>query len=172
MRTPKVYLDTSVISHLDQPKKPIEQEYSLRLWDAIIAGEYEVWLSEVVFEELDRCEAEKRKRLYDYLYQIKYNNVALTDEIKALADLVMERKILPKNCANDSRHIIAALTADCDFLLSWNLKHLANYRTNQQIRLIAIEEFRYDIAIVQPSYLLEGDFRYEEKPTPAPGDKR
>jgi predicted nucleic acid-binding protein len=75
MQPPKIYLDTSVISHLDQPEKPIAQEYSLRLWDAIIAGEYEVWLSEVVFEEIDKCETEKRERLYDFIMKIKHNDI-------------------------------------------------------------------------------------------------
>jgi hypothetical protein len=63
------------------------------------------------------------------------------------------------------------LQEECEFLLSWNIKHLANYKTNQNIRLIAIEEYKRELAIVQPSFLLEGDFRYEERPTPAPGDK-
>jgi predicted nucleic acid-binding protein len=157
MRTPRVYLDTSVISHLDQPKKPIEQEYSLRLWDAIIVGEYDVWLSDVVYEELDRCEPDKRDKLYDFVNLIKHDDVPLTDEIKKLADIVISRKILPSSSVNDSRHIISALTAECDFLLSWNLRHLANYKTNKNIRSIAIEEFKSELAIVQPSFLLEGD---------------
>jgi hypothetical protein len=170
MRTPRVYLDTSVISHLDQPDKHFEYEYSLRLWQEIIAGNFNVWLSDVVFDELDRCKPEKREILYEFLAQINYNEFLISNESKALAEVVIDRKFLPKNCVNDSRHIVAALQEEGEFLLSWNIKHLANYKTNQNIRLIAIEEYKRELAIVQPSFLLEGDFRYEERSTAAPGD--
>jgi predicted nucleic acid-binding protein len=158
MRTPRVYLDTSVISHLDQPEKPVEQEYSLRLWDAIVRGEYEVWLSTTVYDEIDECSPEKRERLYEFIAMINHNDFSLTPEAESLAKSIIEKNILPKRCDDDSMHIAAALLLECDFLLSWNIKHLANYRTNQKIRLISIEEFNRELAIIEPSFLLEGDF--------------
>jgi predicted nucleic acid-binding protein len=167
----RVYLDTSVISHLDQPEKQFEQKYSLLLWESIINGEFDVWLSDVVFQELDRCKPDKAERLYEYLSQINYHDFIISEESKALADSIIERKFLPKNCVNDSRHIIGALQVDCDFLLSWNIKHLANYKTNHNIRLVAVEEFKHELAIIEPSFLLEGDYKYEERPTAPAGDK-
>jgi predicted nucleic acid-binding protein len=168
MRIPRVYLDTSVISHLDQPKKPIEQEYSLRLWDAIIAGKYEVWLSEVVIDEINRCEPEKVERLTNYLSEIKYSNFKLTDTAKAFAQSILDRKILPAKCKEDSRHIASAIFTESDFLLSWNLKHLANYKTNEKIRIISFDEYKRIVNIIQPSYLLEGDYIYAENNTASP----
>jgi predicted nucleic acid-binding protein len=156
MRTPRVYLDTSVISHLDQPEKPVEQEYSLRLWDAIIRGEYEVWLSDVVFEEINRCDLKKIERLTDYITQIDYQRFKLSNTAEELAKRIIEQKILPPACVNDSKHIAGALTADCDYLLSWNLKHLARYSTNQKMRLVFVEEFKRELAITTPSVLFEG----------------
>lgn len=158
MRKRRIYLDTSVISNLDQPEKAVEQEYSLRLWDAIIAGDYEVWLSQIVFEEIGRCEPKKAERLTDFIAQIDFHQINLSEADEILADRIIQEKILPSRCEDDSKHIAAALSAECDCLLSWNLKHLANYRTNQKIRLIAIEEFNRELAIIQPSVLLEGEF--------------
>jgi predicted nucleic acid-binding protein len=152
----RVYLDTSVISHLDQPKKPIEQEYSLRLWDAVIAGEYEVWLSDVVFEEINRCEAEKRARLTDYLTRINYNRFSLNTFALELSEMINEKNILPAGCVTDSKHIAGALVADCNYLLSWNLKHLANYRTNERMRLVFFEEFKRELAIATPMIIFDG----------------
>jgi predicted nucleic acid-binding protein len=162
----RVYLDTSVISHLDQPKKPIEQEYSLRLWDAIIAGEFEVWLSDVVYDEVNECSPEKRERLNDYIDKIKHCDFIHTPESEALAKRIIDMKILPSRCEDDSMHIAAAILANCDFLLSWNLKHLANYKTNKKVRLIAVDEFKHELAIVEPSFLLEGDKDNGENITP------
>jgi predicted nucleic acid-binding protein len=162
----RVYLDTSVISHLDQPKKPIEQEYSLRLWDAIIRGEYEVWLSKTVFDEIDECPPEKLSRLYEFINNIKHNDFIHTAESEALARRIIDMKILPPSSKDDSKHIAAALITECDFLLSWNLKHLANYKTSEKVRLIAVEEFKRELSIIQPSYLLEGINNERENFTP------
>jgi predicted nucleic acid-binding protein len=144
-----------VISHLDQPKKPIEQEYSLRLWDAVACGEYEVWISDVVLEEIKRCEPEKTKRLLQYLSDIKHHEYTMTPESETFAESIIERKILPPRCIEDSQHIAAAIFSKSDFLLSWNLKHLANSKTNQKIRFIVVEECKQELAIVKPSVLFE-----------------
>jgi predicted nucleic acid-binding protein len=49
---PKVYLDTSVISHLFQDEKPEAQGYTLEFWEKIKKGEFEVYISQVVIEEI------------------------------------------------------------------------------------------------------------------------
>jgi hypothetical protein len=54
---PKIYLDTSAISHLDQPGKPSEYGYTHLFWRDI--DKYEVFISEVVVRELSKCDDEK-----------------------------------------------------------------------------------------------------------------
>jgi predicted nucleic acid-binding protein len=171
MLIPRVYLDTSVISHLDQPKKPVEQEYSLRLWDAVMRGEFEVWISDVVIKEINRCKPEKVERLQWYLTKIKYRTLLLSDELISLARIILEKKILPSKCDEDSQHIAAAILTKSDFLLSWNLKHLANFKTNERIRTLTLDEHIHTVNIIQPSYLLEGDINYDKRTSPAPRDQ-
>jgi len=60
MKKTKIYLDTSVISHLDAPDTPEKMQDTLRLWERIQTGKYEVVLSEVVFDELDGCSEPKK----------------------------------------------------------------------------------------------------------------
>ena len=55
MRKPRIYLDTSVISHLDAPDTPDKQADTHKLWELIKAGEYDVYISPVVMIELDVC---------------------------------------------------------------------------------------------------------------------
>jgi hypothetical protein len=43
----KLYLDTSVISHLDQPDKDIEYRYTHEFWDRAKAGEYDIIFPQV-----------------------------------------------------------------------------------------------------------------------------
>jgi hypothetical protein len=53
MRKLKVYLDTSVISHLDQPDKPSEYEYSHLFWENAKFGEFNMFISE--YEAHGQC---------------------------------------------------------------------------------------------------------------------
>jgi hypothetical protein len=57
----KIYLDTSIISHLDQPGKTSEYEYTHLLWRDI--GKYDVYISEVVLDEIGKCQQEKLDKL-------------------------------------------------------------------------------------------------------------
>ena len=74
MRKLKIYLDTSVISHLDAPDVPEKQTETLQLWEEIKADLlYEVYLSPVTLEELEDCPEPKKARLFDFLDEIKFN---------------------------------------------------------------------------------------------------
>ena len=51
----KVYLDTSVISHLMQEDVPEKMADTLKLWDMFKDGKYDVYLSTVTLEEVSDC---------------------------------------------------------------------------------------------------------------------
>ena len=73
MKKLKVYLDTSVISHLIQEDVPEKKADTRQLWEMFRTGRYDVYLSTVTLEEIDDCPEPKRGQLYDYLkhYQTK-----------------------------------------------------------------------------------------------------
>jgi len=54
MKKLKLYLDTSVISHLHQPDALEKQEDTRKLWELIKAGEYDIFLSPVVLFEVGK----------------------------------------------------------------------------------------------------------------------
>lgn len=80
----KVYLDTSVISHLFQEDVPEKMADTRQLWEMFRAGKYEVYLSTVTLEELKGCSEPKQSLLFDYLGQIDYYLVKL---------MIMSRKL-------------------------------------------------------------------------------
>lgn len=59
----KVYLDTSVISHLMQEDVPEKMADTLQLWEMFCEGVYDVYLSTVTLEEVSACPEPKRGRL-------------------------------------------------------------------------------------------------------------
>ena len=85
IRKLKIYIDTSVISHLHAEDAPMLMDYSQMLWDEIKGGSYSILLSEIVLLEISRCPQPKKNLLYEYLKQIEYTQVELDDEVATLA---------------------------------------------------------------------------------------
>ena len=155
MRKPKIYLDTSVISHLGAPDTPEKMADTLRLWEKIKKGAYEVVLSEVVFDELEDCSEPKKSYLTSALQEIRYERVESGDEVVSLAGKFIDFGILKEKSLNDCRHIAAALLSGCEIVVSWNFKHIVNTRTIKGARAIATLGGYKDIIICSPSTLAE-----------------
>ena len=51
----KVYLDTSVISYLDQKDAPERMKETQDMWEFFKKGQYEVYISDVVVYEIKKC---------------------------------------------------------------------------------------------------------------------
>lgn len=92
MRKLKVYLDTSVISYLSQEDAPERMKETLELWKDFTNGKYDIYLSQVTLDEIEKCPEPKRNVLYDYLSDIEYTKLEITAEILELA----QKPNLPK----------------------------------------------------------------------------
>ena len=158
MRKQKIYLDTSVISHLDAPDTPEKMEDTLRLWNQIKEGEYLAVISEVVLDELADCLEPKRSYLGAFLSQIQYEQVRANNDMVVLASKFIDFGILKERCFDDCRHIAAAILSGCDIIVSWNFKHIVNARTIRGTRVITTMEGYKDIIICSPTMLIGGGF--------------
>jgi predicted nucleic acid-binding protein len=157
MRKLKIYLDTSVISHLHQLDAPDKMNDTLALWDKIKTGEFDVVLSYVDFNELAKCSEEKRAILADFLAQIQYTNVDYSEEIFALAGEFIKHGILKQKSFDDAQHIAVAMVLGCDVVVSWNFKHMVNHKTIDGVKIVsAITKYR-DVAIYTPTMIVGGD---------------
>jgi len=155
MKKTKIYLDTSVISHLDAPETPEKMEDTLRLWEKIQAGAYDVVLSEVVFDEIESCSEPKRSYLKASLQEIQYQQAQSSNDTVALASKFVDFGILRQKSFDDCRHIAAALLSGCDIIVSWNFKHIVNARTIKGARAIATLGGYKDIILLSPTMLVE-----------------
>ena len=108
MKKQKIYLDTSVISHLDALDAPGKQADTRKLWEAIQAGEYEVYISPVVMGELDECAEPKQSFLLDQLQSIQFTELQKNDEVLELAGKYLEAGILRQKSFDDCQHIAYA----------------------------------------------------------------
>ena len=153
----KVYLDTSVISHLMQEDVPEKMADTLKLWDMFRNGKYDVYLSTVTLEEVSDCPEPKRSQMYNYLEQINYTPIEITDDMSDIAQQIIDMGILTKKSYDDCQHIAAAVIYGCDCIISWNFKHIVNIKTIRGVRAITNLKGYKPIEILNPSVLLESE---------------
>lgn len=153
----KVYLDTSVISHLKHDDVPEKMSDTLALWKLFEQEKYDVYLSTLTLEEVDLCPEPKRQDLFDYLEKIEYELIEINEDIAELATKIVDIGILTEKSYDDCQHIAAAVVNNCDCIISWNFKHLVNLKTIRGVRAITNLEGYRSIEIVTPSTLIEGE---------------
>ena len=92
--------------------------------------------------------------MYDFLAQIEYEEIPITEESLVLAKKVVDLGILSDKSIDDCRHIALAIVGNCDCIVSWNFKHIVNVKTIRGVRAITNLEGYRGIEIVPPSSLI------------------
>jgi len=157
MKKLKIYLDTTVISYLDQQDAPERMAETHLLWDKIKAGDFEVVISDVTTREVDDCAKEKRDTLIDYLKQIKHTIIAVDDQTMKIAERFIDFGILKQKSFDDCQHIASAMISNCDVIVSWNFKHIVNPKTITGAKIVTTAEGYKDLLICTPTMLIEGE---------------
>jgi len=155
MRKQKIYLDTSVVSHLNQIDAPDKMSDTLALWEEIKQGMYEVYISEVGLNEVVANSEPKQSILLEFLAEIDYNFIHITNEIRTYADKVVESGILSNKHYDDCLHIACAVVNECHMLLSWNFKHIVRVKTVNGVKMINAMLGYKEIGIFPPNMLVE-----------------
>jgi predicted nucleic acid-binding protein len=75
MKQLKIYLDTSVISYLNQQDAPERMAETHILWDKIKNGEFKAVISDITLSEINNCAEARKNILFEYLAQINYELV-------------------------------------------------------------------------------------------------
>ena len=155
MRKLKLYLDTSTISYLFAEDTPEKMEDTNRFWDDVISNKYDIFISSVVIDELENCSEPKQSQMFEKLNQVQFQVLERTDEVSHLAKEYITGGVLKEKSLADCLHIAHAVVYDCDVIVSWNFKHLVNYKTINKVKIVnAINNYR-EISIINPTMLLE-----------------
>ena len=161
MKKLKIYLDTSAIGYLDEETSPKEMLYMRELWESIKSDEYSAVVSDVTFDEIRQNKnANKVETLLNYIAEISYERINISEEVKKIAEMVKQTGLIAADKhSNDRLHIGCAIRAECDVMVSMNFKHLVNVTTIRGVRAISVLESNRSIDIVSPVSLIyqEGD---------------
>ena len=120
----KYYIDTSVFGgYFDEEFEIITR----LLFNAILKENVTILYSELTENELDKA-PQSVKDFVIGLPGTVIEFIEITPEAIELADKYISENVVGKTSRDDCIHIALATTNRADVLISWNFKHIVNYR--------------------------------------------
>jgi hypothetical protein len=131
-----IYIETSIISYLTaRPSSDLLaaawQKVTIDWWDTQ-RSRFDLFASELVIEEAGRGDDTAVARRLEALAAVPL--LAITDEVIALSQALIEARALPKKAIGDSLHIALSAVHGIDYLLTWNYRHIDNAEMKPIIR--------------------------------------
>jgi len=128
VRKSKLYLETSVWNFIFADDAPEKRDLTLEFFSVVKKGVYDIYASEIVINEIQRADLEKRQKLMKEIDNYQPTQLETNDEMRRLAQAYMEAKIVPPKKVEDALHVAIATVSGLDAVISWNFDHLANLR--------------------------------------------
>jgi len=136
----KIYLDTSIPSAYFDRSKPVRQLITQK-WFEYEASIYELYISNLVFEELsDFSNKEKRESIEELIISKKIKILPLNKEVQNLANLYMLQGAIPQSEPEDALHIAVATVNNISALASWNFAHIVSINPIRKIHEINLKK--------------------------------
>ena len=133
-----IYVETTIPSFYTETREDeeirIRRKWTREWWHLPDAAR-NLATSFVVQAELDRIPDRERRaaslELIRPLEQFVY-----TTEIEEVVEVYMAHKLMPREGVGDAAHLALASFNNCDILVTWNCKHLANANKTDHIRRV------------------------------------
>lgn len=129
MRTPKMYIETSVFNSMFADDAPDMRRDAQVLFEEIRQGKYEPYTSEYVIQELLKCHEPRRGKMLELIDRYAVKTLPESDEAEHLASLYVDGGVIPRKYVADGLHIAAAAAGGMDLIVSFNFKHIVKRKT-------------------------------------------
>nr|VFJ74899.1 MAG: Predicted nucleic acid-binding protein, contains PIN domain [Candidatus Kentron sp. FM]VFJ75825.1 MAG: Predicted nucleic acid-binding protein, contains PIN domain [Candidatus Kentron sp. FM]VFK22852.1 MAG: Predicted nucleic acid-binding protein, contains PIN domain [Candidatus Kentron sp. FM] len=156
----KVYIDSTIPSYYFDRRESLATFAEItRKWWSEMAGEYELFVSDAVIDELesggDYPNKEEVLALVSEIPQLQ-----LFDDLDRIVEFYVANYVMPKTLAGDAAHLAYASYHNMEYLLTWNCNHLANANKHRHIQVINARLGLATPKIITPLEL----FREEKNP--------
>lgn len=136
-----VYIETSIFSYLTaRPSSDLLaaawQKITVDWWETQ-RDRFVLFASAIVIEEAVRGNDLAAARRLKAMVGIPL--LAITDEVVALSEALIQAGALPRKAIGDSLHIALSAVHGIDYLLTWNYRHIDNAETKPITRRICLE---------------------------------
>ena len=152
---PSIYIETSIPSFYyevrTEPDNVARREWTREWWDDRLA-DYDAYTSEAVIEELEGGSFPGKADSLSLLEGLPLLDI--NEPIADIAATYISHQIMPDDPTGDALHLAIASFHKCDFLATWNCRHLANANKFGHIRRINTLMGLFNPALVTPLELL------------------
>lgn len=139
MRRLKLYLDTSVWNFYFADDSPEKRDITREFFEIVEKGVYEIFISEIVTQEVSRALDFKRRLLIDLINKYTPIELDITVEAEELAEAYINRNIVSQKKREDALHVDVATVSEMDALITWNYRHLANFKKAELFYSVNLE---------------------------------
>jgi hypothetical protein len=151
-----VYVETSVPSFYFDVRGEADmvarREWT-RAWWKLALERLELVTSPAVIDELEQGDYPSRRECLELVGGLPL--LAIETPVIDIVDVYIARHVMPADPAGDALHLALASFHRCDFLVTWNCKHLANANKFGQIRRVNTLLGLYVPSLVTPLELQE-----------------
>jgi hypothetical protein len=155
---PSVYLETSFVSECvsdrTDPVSTYRRGVSIEWWTSQ-RHRFNCFTSIEAIEELSAPEYPHSQEALEVIHRISV--LPITDEALGLARLLIREKVMPGPVRGDAVHLAVAAVHGMDYVLSWNVRHLANPSKVAHLGAICLRVGILPPLIVTPDLLWEED---------------
>lgn len=127
----KIYIDTTIPNYAFNDHIPDKQKAAKALFEQNKEGKIDIFVSEVVIDELANAPLAKQKKMAELIKNIPALEV--TDECKELAEEYIKRGIIPRENREDALHIAITSFYGLDALVSYNFEHIVRLKTIREV---------------------------------------
>ena len=153
----QVYIETSIPSFYvearTEPEMIARREWTRDWWDNHRQN-YEVVTSEAVIAELEDGDYPNKSIALGLLDNIPV--LGVDETVAEIVEAYIRHRLMPQDPLGDALHLALASYHKCDFLLTWNCKHLANANKFDHIKRVNTILGLYIPKLVTPLELLGG----------------
>jgi hypothetical protein len=155
---PRIYVETTVPSFYyevrDEPEMAARRDWTRQWWDRASTA-CELLTSAPVVDELERGDFPSREECLRLIAPLPL--LAVEPAVLEIVQAYIARQVMPKSPVGDAMHLALASYHRCDFLVTWNCKHLANATKFAHIRRVNALLGLFVPSLVTPLELLDAD---------------
>jgi predicted nucleic acid-binding protein len=155
---PVIYIETTIPSFFFEvrvaPEMVARRNWTREWWNNY-RDSYTLVTSEAVIAELEEGDYEARDDAVNLLEGI--DRLETPDEIADIIEVYLDNHLMPRERLGDAFHLALASYHKCDFLITWNCRHIANANKFEHIRIINARMGLFVPALVTPMELCMED---------------
>lgn len=153
----RVYVETSIPSFFfearEQPDMVARRDWT-RSWWARASATSELVTSPAVIDELERGAFAAKQQCLELVTPLPL--LAIDLAVLEVVQAYIRHLVMPADPVGDALHLALASYHRCDFLVTWNCKHIANANKFGHIRRVNTLLGLFNPALVTPLELLGG----------------